>query len=264
MDAKTGQVSAAAAERYEEFFVPALFGQWPSRLLDAAGVRRGQVVLDVGCGTGVLARAARERVRPDGAVIGVDPNDGMLAVARRTAPDVRWVEGVAEHLPAEVDAVDRVLCQFAAMFFTDPGLAVAEMGRVLRPDGLALLATWAEIGASPGYDALVALLRRVAGDEPAAALLAPFGIGTEQALHDLVAGSFEQVRVETWDGVARFPSLTAWVTTEVRAWTLDEMISEAQLDRLLASAPDALGRFCGPDGSVSFPAPAIVACACRR
>ncbi len=259
MDATTGQVSSAAAERYEEFFVPALFGQWPDRLLGAAGVRRGDVVLDVGCGTGVLARAARGRVGPEGEVIGVDPNDGMLAVARRTAPDVRWVEGVAERLPIETDGVDRVLCQFAAMFFADPGLAVAEMRRVLRPGGPAVLATWAEVSASPGYDALVALIRRIAGDEPAEALLAPFRIGTERALRDLVAGSFDVVRVETWDGVARFPSLAAWVTTEVRAWTLDEMISDAQLDRLLAAAPDALGRFCGPDGAVSFPTPAIVA-----
>ena len=205
MDATTGQVSSAAAERYEEFFVPALFGQWPDRLLDAAGVRRGDVVLDVGAGpaswrappVGGSGRRARWSAWTR--------TTAMLAVARRTAPDVRWVEGVAERLPIESDGVDRVLCQFAAMFFADPGLAVAEMRRVLRPGGLAVLATWAEVSASPGYDALVALIRRVAGDEPAEALLAPFRIGTERALRDLVAGSFEEVRVETWDGAGPVP-----------------------------------------------------------
>ena len=138
-EATTGQVSTAAAELYERFFVPALFGQWPPRLLDLAEVRPGGTVLDVGCGTGVLARAARDRVGPDGEVVGLDPNDGMLAVARRTASDVTWVEGVAEELPLESDSVDRVLSQFALMFFTDPGRAVGEMraGAAARRPGRA-------------------------------------------------------------------------------------------------------------------------------
>jgi len=258
-EATTGQVSTAAAELYERFFVPALFGQWPARLLDLADVRPGATVLDVGCGTGVLARAARVRVGPDGEVVGIDPNEGMLAVARRTAPDVTWVEGVAEELPLEADGVDRVLCQFALMFFTDEGRAVGEIRRVLRPGGRAVLATWAEVSASPGYDALVTLIRRVAGDEPAEALLAPFRIGTESALQAIVAPALDDVRVETLVGEARFPSLESWLTTEVRAWTLDEMITDDQLDHLLAEAPAALGRFCAPDGTVSFAAPALVA-----
>ena len=77
-DTDRGQVSASAAEVYDAFFVPALFEQWTDVLLDVADVRPGHRVLDVGCGTGVLARAAHARVGAHGHVAGLDPNDGML------------------------------------------------------------------------------------------------------------------------------------------------------------------------------------------
>jgi ubiquinone/menaquinone biosynthesis C-methylase UbiE len=79
-----GQVTKSAAEVYEEFFVPALFQEWAPRVADAASLRPGQRVLDVACGTGVLARAAAERVGAAGAVTGLDVNEGMLSVARRS------------------------------------------------------------------------------------------------------------------------------------------------------------------------------------
>lgn len=82
------QAQIAAATAYEEFFVPALFGEWVGRVADAALIQSGQDVLDVACGTGVLARHAASRVGPDGFVAGVDPSAGMLAVAARLAPKV--------------------------------------------------------------------------------------------------------------------------------------------------------------------------------
>jgi SAM-dependent methyltransferase len=118
-DAATGQVIASAAEVYEQFFVPALFAQWPERVLDHAGVVGGDDVLDVACGTGVVARAAADRLRGHGSVSGVDVNDAMLAVARRSAAPVTWVPGRAEALPFPDGAFDRVVCQFGLMFFTD-------------------------------------------------------------------------------------------------------------------------------------------------
>ena len=84
-DATTGQVSAQAAEVYERFFVPALFDQWPERLMDLAQVAVGHRVLDVGCGTGVLARAAYDVVQPGGGVAGVDLNAG-----RRPPSTCHW------------------------------------------------------------------------------------------------------------------------------------------------------------------------------
>ncbi|MGB7424341.1 MAG: methyltransferase domain-containing protein [Ornithinimicrobium sp.] len=258
-EATTGQVDIGAAELYERFFVPALFGQWTARLLTLAEVGSGDKVLDVGCGTGVLARAARPVVGASGSVTGVDPNDGMLTVAERTDREVVWLKGVAEDLPIATGTMDRVLCQFALMFFTDPNRALTEIARVTRPGGFVVLATWADVSTSPGYAAMVELLRRVAGDQPANALLAPFSIGTESALHEVMAKTFPDVRVRQWDGTARFPSVLHWLETDIRAWTLRPLISDETFAELREEAPRELGRFCEPDGSVRFPAPALVA-----
>jgi ubiquinone/menaquinone biosynthesis C-methylase UbiE len=85
---ETYQLSVEAAEAYEARFVPALFAEWAPRLVEAAGVAPGQTVLDVACGTGVVARAAADRLGGRGRVVGLDLNRGMLAVAGRLRPDL--------------------------------------------------------------------------------------------------------------------------------------------------------------------------------
>ena len=89
-DHESWQVSGDAAEVYEQCFVPAIFGQWAPQLVDAAKVAARDRVLDVGCGTGVLARAAADRVAAESQVTGLDLNEGMLAVARRLRPQIDW------------------------------------------------------------------------------------------------------------------------------------------------------------------------------
>ena len=69
----------AAAEIYESEFVPALFAEWAPHLVDFAGVRPGQAVLDVACGTGIVARTVADRLGGAGRVVGLDLNPAMLA-----------------------------------------------------------------------------------------------------------------------------------------------------------------------------------------
>ena len=178
----TGQVSASAAEIYEEFYLPALFLEWTRRMADAARIGAGQRVLDVACGTGVLARAVADRVGPRGAVVGLDINAGMLAVARRKAPAIEWRQGAAEDLPYADASFDAVVSQFGLMFFQDRARAIRQMIRVLRPGGRLAVAVWDSLDRTPAYAVFVSMLERLFGKETAEALRSPFVLGDTHRL----------------------------------------------------------------------------------
>jgi SAM-dependent methyltransferase len=93
------EIQIKGATAYEDLFVPALFAEWAPVVVEAAQLQSGQRVLDVACGTGILARTAVSRVAPNGSVTGLDPNPGMLEVAARIAPRISWRQGTAESLP---------------------------------------------------------------------------------------------------------------------------------------------------------------------
>src|SRR5690606_18640620 len=120
-------------------FVPAIARPAADPLLAAADLRPGERVLDVACGTGVIARLAAAEVGPDGAVAAIDLAPDMIEVARREpAPSgtaIDWHVGDAAALPFDDAGYDAVLCQMGLMFMTDRPAALAEMRRTLRPGG---------------------------------------------------------------------------------------------------------------------------------
>jgi SAM-dependent methyltransferase len=244
-----------AANGYETLMVPALFGQWPPVVADAAGIEWGDRVLDIACGTGVLTREVESRTGPTGFVAGLDPNAGMLRVARRLAPMVEWRQGVAESLPFPDQCFDTVVSQFGLMFFNDRRAALREALRVLVPDGCLAVAVWDSLEQIPAYAAEVALLERVAGTAAADALRAPFVLGNRSELTALFSDAgVESVDVATHQGMARFPSIRAMVEADLRGWLplMNVVLPEKMIAEILEEAERVLGSYVMPDGSVSF------------
>ena len=207
-----GQVTASAAEAYEAFFVPALFGPWAPRMVSAAALHRGMHVVDVACGTGVLAVEAAKAVSPGGAVVGVDLNPGMLAVARHKTRDVDWQQASAEALPFDDERFDAVVSQFGLMFFADRTAAIGEMWRVLRPGARLAIAVWDSLDATPGYSAVVSLLTRLFGDRIASLLRSPYSLGDPDALRVLLTtAGIPAAEIKRVPGEARFPSIRSWM-----------------------------------------------------
>lgn len=129
-------------ENYERFFVPAIGEPMAKDLIRLAALRPSERVLDVACGTGIVARLAAQQIDSNGAVAGVDINPGMLEVARSSTPAnmaIDWHQASAEDMPLPDEAFDVVLCQLGLQFMTDKFAALEEMRRVLVHGGRLIL-----------------------------------------------------------------------------------------------------------------------------
>jgi len=181
----------------------------------------------------VLTREALRRVGQEGQVVGLDLNEGMLAVAARTEPNVEWRLGDAASLPFEDASFDVVVSQFALMYFPD---------RV------------APIDHARGYEILVDIAVRQCGREAADVLAAPFVLGDPTELGKLYAGSgIPGAKVTLHEGSIRFPSVTEFIRIEVKGSPLADMLSDDAMQALAAESEDALVEFVVPSGEIVMP-----------
>ena len=125
--------AGSVPENYERYLVSTIFSPWAAHLADFAAPRLGEHVLDVACGTGIVARLVAGRVGPKGRVVGLDSSAAMLAEARSLSPisgtAVEWSEASALAIPFPETTFNLVLCQQGLQFFPDRPAALHEMHR---------------------------------------------------------------------------------------------------------------------------------------
>jgi ubiquinone/menaquinone biosynthesis C-methylase UbiE len=257
------QPAGSPAEIYERHMVPAIFASWAPALLDLVMLKPGERVLDVACGTGVVARQAASRVGA-GQVVGLDLNSEMLALARVLGPAVEWHEGNAMALPFATSAFDVVVCQQGFQFFPDSGQALREAHRVLVPSGRFAVAVWCAIESSPGYHALARGLERHVGTEAAGLMRAVYRLGDAQTLQTMLENAgFHDVRVRREKRVARFPSpelFVRWIVVGSVLGRTGVQVRDESLATLIREVDGALQPYVRADG-LAFPMEAHLAVA---
>jgi len=248
------QMPLEVAEMYEASFVPSLFAGLADHLVEAASIAPGQRVLDVACGTGIVARVAADRAGEQGRVTGLDLNDAMLTVARRIRPDLDWRQGDAASLPFSDGSFDVVLCQSGLMFLPDVGGAVREMARVAADGGTVGAQVWSSLDRQSGIQPLAEGVARHAGRDSVDLISTYFRLGDrDRFTAHFAAAGLRVTSVRAIPVILRAPSIDAYVTTEVESTPLVSRISDDVYARIREDARTGLAPFCDPAGELALP-----------
>lgn len=264
------QLDEMGASAYERHLVPRFFGPFAAELVGGLDLQPGQHLLDVACGTGIVARHAAPQVAPGGEVTAVDISPAMLSVARGIASEdgapIVFEQADAAELPLADAAVDAVTCQQGLQFFPDRPVALAEMFRVLAPGGRLAISTCRDLEHQPGYRTLVDVLTRHVGAHAAQVTASPFALGDRDQLRDLVtaAGSVDvEVRVGTYE--IRFDSAEEFLVAETSSSPLAVLVDGLDndvRDALLEDLSSALTAYTDHDG-IAFPFQTLLVTATR-
>jgi SAM-dependent methyltransferase len=173
----------------------------------------------------------------------------MLDVAARLLRDATFHLGDAGRLPFAEGAFDRVLCQASLMFFPDPGAALAEMARVVTPDGRVGVQVWGRLESSSGFLPFVEVAARHAGPDAIGLLTTYFAHGDlDRLIHLFEMVGLEVTSSTTRVGAMRCGSIDEFVTSEVASTPLATRLDPDTYDRIRTDAQQALAPFAGTDG----------------
>jgi SAM-dependent methyltransferase len=205
--------AAAVPESYARQLAKQVFEPWAQELLGLGGPWANATVLDIACGTGVVARVAAAEAGAGGTVVASDISPAMLEVARATASPVgaapiEYVEANALELPMADQSFQFVLCQQGLQFFPDRHAAVAEFRRVLGVGGVTLAAVWAAEHPLGLFGPIGDVLSERGLPEPYPRAFQPgtYLLSADE-LHELfVSGGFSDVTVESRELACQWPS----------------------------------------------------------
>jgi ubiquinone/menaquinone biosynthesis C-methylase UbiE len=220
-------------ENYERFFVPAIGAPMARDLVASASIAPGERVLDVACGTGVVARLAAERTGPRGSVAGLDVNPGMLSVARSVTPRelaIEWYEASAEAMPLPDASYDVVLCQMGLQFMPDKRRVLEEIRRILAPGGRVVLNL---PGPTPApFAALARALARHIDPGCAGFVHAVFSLHDADELRALVSDAgFSDVALDRSRKALTLPAPQVFLWQYIHSTPLAALVEQATADQ---------------------------------
>lgn len=260
-------VAQNQAANYDRYLSPIIFVPWAADLVARAAPQPDEHILDVACGTGVVAREVARVIGAEGHVTGLDLNAEMLTIARAYDREgaMQWHEGSAQAMPFPDKVFTLVLCQQGIQFFTDRASALREMYRVLVPGGRLVLSMWRAIEHSPGFLALSQALGRQIS--PEIGVLPPFTLGDAPGLAAEVAtAGFGNVTTQTASRLLRYSSPEEFVRTYIISTPLANrlvQVEETKWTTLLAEVSAALQPYVDGDGLV-FPIESQIIIACKE
>jgi SAM-dependent methyltransferase len=241
-------------------------------LIDALAPQPGEDLLELAAGIGETGFLAAELIQPGGTLICSDLVPEMLTAAQRRAEalglhNVRFRQIDAQSIDLEAASLDGVICRWGFMLLADPGAALLQTRRVLKPGGRLVLAAWT--GADDNRwsaQPIRELIDRGLMEEPDPSGPGQFAWGREGAIAEhLDAAGFVEHRVETVDFPLRYPSVQAWWETQ-RDLSLRFGEATAALDaettaEIQAALAEKAAAWTGEDGSLAIPARTWVAVA---
>ena len=263
------QLDGSSPELYQRYLVPAITIKWAEDLVDRARPRAGEAVIDVACGTGVVARLAAKRMA-SGRVTGLDLNAAMLTVARSVPSEgapIEWIEGSALNLPVPPTSFDVALCQLGLQFFPDQGQALREMRRVLTGAGRIALSVYSSIERTPGAHAFVQALDQVLGPDASRIKRGEHAFNEADQLKALLTDAdFRRIDVHTVVQNIVFPSVLDYVRFQLLATPMaallknrNEVERQAVIETVASKTANLSTSAALEGGKFSFPQEAYVA-----
>jgi SAM-dependent methyltransferase len=194
------ELAMRAVELYEARKVASMFAPLANATLEKIGIANGDRVLDVACGTGIVARTIRDQCGPDVRISGLDINDMMLAKAQVLSCDlpgqIDWYVSDVTDIPTVSNAFSHVFCQQGLQYFPDDLAALTEMHRVLSIEGKLVLTVWGP--ANEYFLAQSAAMKKYVSAEAGEKALAPFSYPATIRVPELLARlGFKDVTVGT-------------------------------------------------------------------